>query len=882
MFLDIHQDLFTREDKGFTRSSRGVIASRPASLRQYVDTLHEKCLGHNMMARAQAIAQLTQPDDDLVEKFDRDLGEFMQHADKVCKHRYSEPFSPTLVMARKKLKIFQLKISSIKLRMNFDTHIQRLQKEIEIPVTIPPTLAELERCKRAAAKELHDVVKEAGTHRLEHLQNQLLVHEAQGNLKDAKAVKRLIQAEEMRSIFQKLKYLRSDKRESSLKRVIVPVDPYDDPNTATNWRIIDEQRLVENTIFQRNRKHFGQAQGTPFTLQPLKSLVDFGASGKTSDYILTGDFTHEDLDDITHLVLKQMKAAATANTLSPEITMTNFIDKLKHWRESTYTNQKRHLGHYLALVKLHGIEDPDKAELFETSRVELLRLHLTLINYSLKFGYSLSRWQNSITIMIEKDIGDPKLHRLRVIHIYETDYNLLLGLKHRELIHHMHDNTLFHDGVFSNRPGFSALDPVFLEEMQHEYCRLTRFSQIKTDVDASACYDRIVPPFGSLNLRKYRMPPNVCLVQGKTLEEMKYNLQTGWGISLDHYKHNAVYPIYGTGQGSAGSPIIWVVILNTLLHCHDLHGHGAIYYNPDATKSTKFNVVGFVDDCSSQVTSPNPGITNIDALLQVMQQDAQLWRDLLFVSGGEFSHIKCSYHVTKFIFSDSGEPALDTTDDLPTININISGTPTPIKKLSPYSTHKTLGCHVAPSGNNGLKIMKKKSNTLALMLNMSDCTHRESWTFYISIYLTSITYSLSITKFSEKECEQLQSRATTLLLSKLGYNQMTARPLVYGPLSYGGFGMHHLFGEQGYLSLKMFIKFWRYDNKIGSLLRTNYQWLQIVAGVSFSLLARPNVDLPYLESKWLANIRKFLGKLKDHCTWMHPFQSPCKDSMIRS
>ena len=73
MFMDIHQDLFTREDKGFARSSRGVIASKPASLCQYVDTLHEQCKVHNMMERAKAIKQLTQPDHTLVEKFDREL-----------------------------------------------------------------------------------------------------------------------------------------------------------------------------------------------------------------------------------------------------------------------------------------------------------------------------------------------------------------------------------------------------------------------------------------------------------------------------------------------------------------------------------------------------------------------------------------------------------------------------------------------------------------------------------------------------------------------------------------------------------------------------------------------------------------------------------------
>ena len=83
-----------------------------------------------------------------------------------------------------------------------------------------------------------------------------------------------------------------------------------------------------------------------------------------------------------------------------------------------------------------------KSEL-NTKREELLNIHLGIINYCLKFGYSLERWRVSITMMIEKDPGDPKLHRLRVIHIYETDYNLILGIKHRQLIHHMSDNELF-------------------------------------------------------------------------------------------------------------------------------------------------------------------------------------------------------------------------------------------------------------------------------------------------------------------------------------------------------------------------------------------------------------------------------------------------------
>ena len=264
---------------------------------------------------------------------------------------------------------------------------------------------------------------------------------------------------------------------------------------------MDEQKVVENTIFQQDHQHFGKAQCTPFTVSPLNHQIDFGANTETSKYILKGEFNDEAPTDITCLVLRQPKAS-TRVPLSATLSMLEFVDKLKYWRDSKCTNPAGHLGHYLALVKPHGIHDTEKADTFETLLTDILDIHLTILQYCLKFGYSLLIWQYSITMMIEKDVGKPKLHRLQVIHIYEKDYNLLLGVKHRTLIHHMHDINLFQDGVFSNHLGFSALDPVFLEERQHEYCQLTCYSQIKTGVDAVLCYDRIVPWVGSLNLQK--------------------------------------------------------------------------------------------------------------------------------------------------------------------------------------------------------------------------------------------------------------------------------------------------------------------------------------------------------------------------------------------
>ena len=689
MFLDIDKKLFNSENaKQHERQQRGVNSANPSSIIKYVTASHEKAKAGKFMEKIKTIANLQEPDHQLVKALDRELGKAMKYADTKCMHRYAEPFSENILMARKKLKIYQLAISEKTTGINCEHHINQLQDELLIPLDLKLPLSQLHKQKTKASEELNKIIKTAGANRKQHLRNLLANYENEGKEAEAKRIQRIINAEELRDMHAKLRGLRKDKKKSKLRRIIIPTDPEANPKTATDWTVLDQKEVVEKTIINRNIKHFGQAKGTPFTVTPLEETVDFSASSATSDYILEGNFTDEELSDITNQVMQKLQQVDCLNTQTNMITMEEFIDKFKHWKEATYTNPARHLGHYLALIKPHGVTEEPLLSDLTTKREELLTIHLGIINYCLKFGYSLIRWKISITMMIEKDPGDPKLHRLRVMHIYETDYNLILGVKHRQLMHHMHDNNIFNDGVYSNRPGFSAQDPVFLEELQHEHCRLTRYSHIKTDVDADSCYDRIVPSFGSLNLKKYGLHPNVCLVQGKTLSEMKYNLQTGFGISLENYSNSISTPIYGTGQGSAASPITWAVILNALITCHEEKGNGALYYDINGKIAVKINVLGFVDDCSGQTTFNDMDEQVLDVLKDKMQVDAQLWRDLLYVSGGELSHIKCSYHVTHCQFTHTGEPILDTTDDLAPIQITLNDEVKTIKKLSPYKTHK--------------------------------------------------------------------------------------------------------------------------------------------------------------------------------------------------
>ena len=96
-----------------------------------------------------------------------------------------------------------------------------------------------------------------------------------------------------------------------------------------------------------------------------------------------------------------------------------------------------HLGHLKAYWAEHTLpEGSPEADAMEETHRKILEGHVLLINYALQTGYSYTPWKRIVNTMLEKDPGIPKIHRLRVIHLYEANYNLILGVKWRQILHH--------------------------------------------------------------------------------------------------------------------------------------------------------------------------------------------------------------------------------------------------------------------------------------------------------------------------------------------------------------------------------------------------------------------------------------------------------------
>jgi hypothetical protein len=120
-------------------------------------------------------------------------------------------------------------------------------------------------------------------------------------------------------------------------------------DTTTN----DVHHKCEAAIIARNKRHFAQAEGTPFTQPPLKfinSTTGFNVYTDAADNeIQLPDTAFVETATVVEILLARAKNPTTEWSL--ELDFDDFLSALLHWRESTSTSpSSRQLGLYKALA----------------------------------------------------------------------------------------------------------------------------------------------------------------------------------------------------------------------------------------------------------------------------------------------------------------------------------------------------------------------------------------------------------------------------------------------------------------------------------------------------------------------------------------------------
>ena len=364
-------------------------------------------------------------------------------------------------------------------------HFSRHGYDFLIPTSLRVCRQEL----RKAQSEIRKIEKAAVNYSRVKQQRQIADLLASGKPGDANRIKHQIKAEEIKDMFRKIRSVQGTSKQG-LTRLLVPSDPTEDPKTCTGWVSVDLPTDIETHLRTRNRKHFGQAEGTPPTMPPFSDHVDWAASTRTSELILEGNYSPPEIDELMQTLVDHMSATVTLDKFPATITVAEWEAKIKIWDERTPSGM--HLGHHKALVRPHDLDlASDEGKELENKRLALLHGQVDLMNYALTHGYSFDRWKVIVNVMLLKEPNNPRIHRLRVIHLYEADFNLLLGVKWRNIIHHSLQHETINQSQYGGLPGRDSLVPVFIEEMQNEIARASRKPYIKQDFDATSCYARI-------------------------------------------------------------------------------------------------------------------------------------------------------------------------------------------------------------------------------------------------------------------------------------------------------------------------------------------------------------------------------------------------------
>jgi hypothetical protein len=339
-------------------------------------------------------------------------------ADKKCRRLKmgNVPWSPELQMSMNRIGYYQRcrlryimgrKVNSRTLTKWF--HKAKIEQQV---TTAEASVAKLQE----EFKVYNRIKQEAESHRYHFLEN-LADSLSEGKNERKKTIlKQLIEQENQRLTFRKIKALLGRFRQGVTAMEIL---------TDLGWEITINKEEIEQACIKENIKRFSQALSTALMQPSQIELLGWTASSITSQRILEGKLLPED-EDRLHPDIRRMtpyyttpKRIIDQGPILSTISEEEFTYYWKRSREFTSTGPSGlHFGHFIASCDDSTLCDFDR----------------WFLELSLKTGYSLPRWQKGIDVMIPKKVNNLRAEQLRTIVLMEADFNFLNKLIGRRIM----------------------------------------------------------------------------------------------------------------------------------------------------------------------------------------------------------------------------------------------------------------------------------------------------------------------------------------------------------------------------------------------------------------------------------------------------------------
>jgi hypothetical protein len=341
---------------------------------------------------------------------------------------------------------------------------------------------------------------------------------------------------------------------------------------------------------------------------------------------------------------------------SEVVSFDEFVYGLLHWKEKTSTSPSgRHLGLYRALVTAHWNSsgefwdfDPNSESELTTQEMaeQILELIHGLASAAASQGFYSRRWINVVNVMIDKKPGCIELDRLRVIHLFEADFNMMAGILFgRRAMHHQVNHKLLNPAQFG-RSGGKCQDASISKVLHNLVCSFTHTPMGQFESDAKACFDREIMKFVLTCYKSTGAPTAPLRIWEHVLYNIVHKVKTGLGISTSGYAFTEASPIYGPGQGSRGGPGSCSTATSILIDSMAKLCHGLQFSDPSQQTlyTTTTNI--FVDDasnCTNNFVAWLHHPPNLGEIVEMLRHDSQTWERLLWTLGGILNLLECAY-----------------------------------------------------------------------------------------------------------------------------------------------------------------------------------------------------------------------------------------------
>jgi len=214
-------------------------------------------------------------------------------------------------------------------------------------------------------------------------------------------------------------------------------------------------------------------------------------------------------------------------------------------------------------------------------------------------------------------------------------------------------------------------------------------------------------------------------------QTFRYYVKHAQGISEEYNQYSNTDPWYGAGQGAGDACLRWIVQADSIIKAYASRAEPWHIYSPDYANHYCQLLDAFIDD--TDIFAAKQPRQNFQNFVATLQENINLWHNLLQASGGVLNPSKCVWLCFNWHVGTNGRPKIIPPPATASLSLTVQGqSPEKIPLLDPMAAHRYLGVYLTTDGNckTELNTFYQRNMKYVQLMQTFPFSHREALVVY--------------------------------------------------------------------------------------------------------------------------------------------------------